>query len=370
MSERNLSPRRLHLLLPFPVLGAAEDYGLTIAQGMAQRGWDVTVAHSHRVDPAIDAGVVRKAPIDTNSPLAIKRWLAAEKPELLHVNQVFLPALGITRFKQIHPTVVTSHTPALRIGLSRRGRVLQFYSQRGVDRWIVLSERNRKLMAGSHRIAPGAISAIYPGLPEERFHTLPDRHKARASLSIGPTETVVGTVGRLSEQKRHDVLIEAMARASRQVADLRLVIVGDGELSGVTRKLAEQQIPGRVVFTGHRTDVTQLLPGFDVFAMSSDFEGLPFALLEAMATGRAIVTTDVQGAGEAVRDSLDGFVVPRRDPDALAAGIVTIARDKELGDRLGRSAYERFLAEFTADRMVNRTEALYLDLLAARKSQR
>jgi glycosyltransferase involved in cell wall biosynthesis len=369
MSDRNLSPHRLHLLLPFPALGAAEDYGLTIAAGVAQRGWEVTVAHSHQVDPAIDPAV-RRSPIDTDSLLDITRWLIAEKPDLLHVNQIFLPALGVARLKRVHPTVVTAHTPALATRFSLRGRALQSFARRGVDRWIVLSERNRQLMAGSRRIAPAAISAIHPGLPEDRFRGLPSAHEARARIGVGPSETVVGTIGRLSEQKRHDVLIEAVARASHEVADLKLVIVGDGELSSVTRRLVEQRIIGRAVLTGHRTDAIQLLPAFDIFAMSSDFEGLPFALLEAMATRRAIVTTDVQGAGEAVRDRLEGLVVPRRDPDALAAAIVTIARDKDLADRLGRAARERFLEGFTADLMVDQIEALYLELLAAWKSQR
>jgi glycosyltransferase involved in cell wall biosynthesis len=370
MSDRNLAPRRLHLLLPFSVLGAAEDYGLTIAEGMARRGWEVTVAHSHLVDPVIDPVVVRKSPIDTDSLLAVTRWLTAERLGLLHVNQVFLPALGVARLNRIHPTIVTAHTPALPTRLSLRGRALQTFARRGVDRWIVLSERNRQLMAGSHSIAPAAISAIYPGLPEDRFRGLPSGHEARAGIGIGPASTVVGTIGRLSEQKRHDVLTEAVARASQQVADLKLVIVGDGELSSATRSLAEQRIPGQVIFTGNRSDAIDLLPAFDIFAMSSDFEGLPFALLEAMATGRAIVTTDVQGAGEAVRSLQEGLVVPRRDPDALAAAIVTLARDKDLANRLGRAARERFLAEFTADRMVDRTEALYLELLAARKDRR
>jgi hypothetical protein len=110
MSDQDLPRGRLHLLLPFSILGAAEDYGLTIAEGMARRGWEVTFAHSHHVDPLIDPGVLRKSPIDTDSPLAITRWLVAEKPGLLRVNQVFLPALGVARFKRIHPPVVTAHT--------------------------------------------------------------------------------------------------------------------------------------------------------------------------------------------------------------------------------------------------------------------
>ena len=359
--------RRLHIVLPFAVLGAAEDYGLTIAEGMAQRGWEVTLAHSRLVDPEIQPPVIA-APIDINSYRAISRWLIAERPSLLHVNQVFLPLLSVSRLVRIHPTIVTAHTPALPTRTSRRGQVLRLFAGRGVDHWIVLSERNRQVMANTN-ISPAAISAVYPGLPAERFDSLPDAAEVRTSLGLGGTSTVVGTVGRLAEQKRHDILIDAVAHASRHVPDLKLVIVGDGELSVETRRRAEQRFPGGVIFTGHREDVIRLVSAFDVFAMSSDFEGLPFALMEAMALGRAIVTTDVQGAGEAIRDGREGLVVPRRDADQLAAAIVALARNKALAEALGRAARERYLAEFTADRMIERTEAVYRKLLAARGRQ-
>jgi glycosyltransferase involved in cell wall biosynthesis len=296
--------------------------------------------------------------------------MAREKPALLHVNQVSLPALAVARLERIHPTTVTAHTPALKTRLSFRGQALQAIARGGVDRWIVLSARNRALMAASRSIDPSSISVVLPGLPEDRFLRLPDRSTASATAEVGAASTVVGTVGRLSRQKRHDVLIEAVALASRHVPDLMLVIVGEGELETATRRLAEERIPGQVTFTGYRSDAIEVLPAFDIFAMSSDFEGLPFALLEAMAAGRAIVTTDVQGAGEAVRDRREGLVVPRRDPDALASAIVSLARDRELAARLGAAAHERFYKEFTADQMIDRTEALYLELLADRRGNR
>jgi glycosyltransferase involved in cell wall biosynthesis len=328
------------------------------------------LGHNPQMRPAIDMDLVHTSPVDTDSYAALIRWIARERPRLLHVNQVFLPALAVARLGRIHPVVVTAHTPALESRLSRRGRVLQTIARSGVDRWVVLSERNRELLAASRGLAPRAISVVFPGLPEERFSELPNAPAARQGISLEPKVTSIGTVGRLSPQKRHDVLIEAVAVASRQVPDLKLVIVGDGEVEAATRRLTEQRIPGQVMFTGYRSDAIELLPAFDIFAMSSDFEGLPFALLEAMATGRPIVTTDVQGAGEAVRDGQEGLVVPRRDPDAFARAIVILSRDRELASRLGAAARERFLAEFTADKMIDRTEALYLELLADRRGNR
>jgi glycosyltransferase involved in cell wall biosynthesis len=204
-------------------------------------------------------------------------------------------------------------------------------------------------------------------LPSHHFSDLPPSSEARETLGLSASGPLVGTVGRLSLQKRHDVLIDAMASASQKVPNVELAILGDGELRDETAARAQIALGERARLLGHRSDVPSVLPALDVFAMSSDFEGLPFALLEAMAVGLPIVTTDVQGAGEAIRHEREGLLVPRRDPEALAAAIVRLLRDRSLAQRLGKAAKARFETEYTADRMVRATEAVYLDVLRGRR---
>jgi glycosyltransferase involved in cell wall biosynthesis len=237
-----------------------------------------------------------------------------------------------------------------------------------VDRWIVLSERNKNLLSGSLSVTPESIAVIPPGLAPDQFADLGSRAAALAKLGIPIDAFVVGTIGRLAQQKRHDVLIRAVASIANP--RLHLVVVGSGELEEETRLLAQDALGDRATMAGHRTDAISLLAGFDVFALSSDYEGLPFALLEAMAASRAIVTTDVQGSGEAVRDGREGLLVPRRDSGAMAAAIVRLSENRELADRLAKAARERFQAHFTADRMVERTEALYFELLEGTRRRR
>jgi glycosyltransferase involved in cell wall biosynthesis len=212
-------------------------------------------------------------------------------------------------------------------------------------------------------VAAERVRVVLPGLPKTRFDHHSTGEQARRALGIREGAIVVGTIGRLSRQKRHDVLVHAFSRVKAIIPDAFLAIIGGGELEMETKDLLDGLPTGSCVITGHRADAPDLLPAFDVFAMSSDFEGLPFALLEAMATGRAIVTTDVQGAGEAVRHEREGLLVPRRDPEALATAIVRLARDRALAKKLGEAARQRFLHDFTADQMVERTEALYLEIL-------
>jgi glycosyltransferase involved in cell wall biosynthesis len=366
--------RSVVLLLPFGVLGAAEDYMLMLADGLATRGWRVSVAHPQSV-PIDESRANRDwEPIGIPDeamvrPRVLKKHLLTFRPDIIHVNQVVLPSVAAGALTRDSILVVTAHNPALPHHYNLKGRLLASMVKGRPDAWIVLSDRNRVLLASEH-VHPRSIHVVPPGLPPARFDAPLAPNAARRALGVPAEAFIVGTVGRLARVKRHDVLIRALSALADTIPELHLAILGDGELREETEQLASELMPGRVTFAGHRADVPRLLRAFDIFALSSDFEGLPFALLEAMAVGRAIVTADVQGAGEAVRDGREGLVVPRRDPDALAAAIVILARDKDLADRLGRAARERFLARFTGDLMVDRTEALYVRLLAAKRDRR
>ena len=359
------------LVLPYGVLGAAEDYIMILADGLSDRGWDVSVLgpkstaiDSVREDPHWEATVVNDEVLV--SPVALRRQLQLLQPDVVHVNQVALPAMAAAALLRRTPLIVTAHNPALANHYNLKGRVLGRVVRRRPRAWIVLSDRNRLLLE-RERVRPTSIHVVPPGLPPRRFETPLRRSGARASLGV-PTEAfVVGTVGRLSRQKRHDLLIQALSRLTDQMPTMHLVILGDGELREETKKLAADLLPGRVTLTGHRVDVPQILGALDMFALSSDFEGLPFALLEAMATGLPIVTTDVQGAGEAIRHEREGLLVPPGEPDTLAAAIFRLASDRHLALALGDAAKKRFLRDYTADRMVARTEMLYKTLLDPRK---
>jgi glycosyltransferase involved in cell wall biosynthesis len=288
--------------------------------------------------------------------------LANLRPDIVHVNQVSLPAMAAAALIPRSALVITAHNPALRHEYNAKGRLLAAAVKNRPVAWIVLSDRNRRLLADDG-VRRRSIHVIPPGLPPQRFLAPLDARTARVALSVPNDSFLVGTVGRLARQKRHDVLLRACAMLKARIPRLHLVIVGEGELLQETQRLADELLPGSHTFAGQRPNVPQLLPALDVFAMSSDFEGLPFALLEAMATGLPIVTTDVQGTGEAITDEVEGLLVPAQDPDALAQAIERLATDAALAQRLGLAAKTRFGEEFTTDLMVQRTEELYERIL-------
>jgi len=196
----------------------------------------------------------------------------------------------------------------------------------------------------------------------------PEIESTAGSDLVEPDMKTIVTVGRQSPEKGLDDLLRAFALLDpAKVGEVRLVLVGDGPLRGELEALArELSIASRVRFAGLRTDVRQILPRFELAAFSSHFEGLPIAVLEAMAAGRAIVATDAEGIADCVAHGREALLAPRRDPAALARALEEVLGDADLRRRLGEAARERFEREFRAERMLRAYEDLYLEVVASR----
>ncbi|MGH9209395.1 MAG: glycosyltransferase [Acidimicrobiales bacterium] len=156
------------------------------------------------------------------------------------------------------------------------------------------------------------------------------RECARGLLGLPDDVPVIGNVGNFTSKKDHACLVDAFAGVVTERSDARLVLVGTGPLEDVLRqRVTRHGLEDAVVFAGSRDDVFELLPGFDVFVLSSRFEGLPIALLEAMASGVAPVATRVGGIPEVITDGVDGWLVEPGDPGALATRLTKLLADDE-----------------------------------------
>ena len=170
----------------------------------------------------------------------------------------------------------------------------------------------------------------------------------------------------MSHEKGVDVLLTAFRDVVECVPSATLLIVGDGPERNALGDLSERLgIAPRVHFAGARSDVPVLDRMLDVFVLPSREEACPLALLEAMAAGRAVVATCVDGSPELVEDGVDGVLVPVENADALAAAITALNDDPARRDALGRNARAKIGRQFTRERMVRETHALYLHALAA-----
>jgi glycosyltransferase involved in cell wall biosynthesis len=167
---------------------------------------------------------------------------------------------------------------------------------------------------------------------------------------------VIGNVARLVEQKDQRTLIDAAPVILERFPDARFVVVGDGPL----RAELEQRAAGLPFeFLGNRTDVPELLAGFDVFAFPSLFEGLCLAVIEAQAAGVPVVATPVGGIRETVVDGDTGLLVATRDPRALGAAVCRVLDDSALAARLREEARRRVRERYSVPRMVAETVAFY-----------
>jgi glycosyltransferase involved in cell wall biosynthesis len=225
--------------------------------------------------------------------------------------------------------------------------------RKGLSVGIGRDERYRLLRSG---IDPSLYAR--PETPRERV---------RAGLGFGREHVVVGTLACLKPQKAPLDLVEAAAIAHARNPALRFIVAGDGELRpAVEARIRERGLVGIVLLLGWRRDVSDLLHAMDLFLLTSRFEGLPRAVLQAMAAGVAVVATAVDGTPEVVRDGETGALVPPGDPRAAAEKLLALAADPETRAGYARRAMESLTASFDVRVMVPRLEELYLDVLASK----
>ncbi|HEX2186003.1 MAG TPA: glycosyltransferase family 4 protein, partial [Chloroflexota bacterium] len=211
------------------------------------------------------------------------------------------------------------------------------------------------------RVVPGdRVHVVWNGIDVARFspHRRPELRRSLLGLDLQTPLAVC--VGRLTPQKGHAVLLEAIALARRAVPRLTLALAGDGPLREELLAQATRLGLGQAVrFLGKWHDVPRLLSCADVLVQPSTFEGLPLAVLEGMAAALPAVVADVVGSNETVVPGESGLIVPPNDPRELAQAIQRILEDPALARRLGTAARLRAEQEFTAPLMAKRTQAVY-----------
>jgi glycosyltransferase involved in cell wall biosynthesis len=209
------------------------------------------------------------------------------------------------------------------------------------------------------------VSLVWNGAPLDDFAPVGRERalKVRRELGLPAEATVVGTIGRLNAQKGHRFLLDAAAPLCRRHSDLRVLIVGDGDLMEALQAQRDRLgLTDRVILAGHRTDVPDLLAALDVFCISSLYEGTPLALFEAMAAGRPVVSTAVDGCREILEEGISALLVPPADAGALETALERIISDPSLREKLSRRAHEAS-RRYDVRSCVRQMEAIYESLL-------
>ena len=208
---------------------------------------------------------------------------------------------------------------------------------------------------------------IRSGIELERFgHPKVSPAEMRHALGIPLDVSVVGSVTRLSPQKAPLDFVQMAAEVAQTYPDVHFVMVGDGPLrEDVETQIALHGLTAQFHLTGLRRDVPELLAIFDIFVLSSLWEGLPRVLPQAMATGLPIVATEIDGTAEAVEHGVNGLLVPPGQPAEMAQALCQLLVEPERAKHMGKVGLTR-VAEFGARRMVEQIDQLYRQLMADR----
>ncbi len=299
------------------------------------------------------------------------RLVRRERIDLIHAHEFYMNAVCavVSRLTGV-PLVATVHGRNYYPERLRR-RVIYRMVVAQAAAVVSVSEDLRRFFCRATRTSPSRVRVIYNGVDPDAWGGGGAPEVLR-SLGIPGGAAVVGTVGSLYPVKGHAYLIRAARLVLERRPDVHFVLVGGGPLEGDLRAQAEAQGVGQQVhLVGHRSDVRQILGSMDVFVLPSLSEGLPLALLEAMAAGKPPVVTEVGGIPEVVSDGETGFAVPPANPEALADRVIRLLESPSVAARMGACARRSIRERFSLQAMVAAYRDVYRTaLVVPSKGQR
>lgn len=244
-------------------------------------------------------------------------------------------------------------------------KIADRFSSRYVTQFIAVSKAIKEQLVRKRNIHSGRITVVYNGVELDQYNqNVNASEKTRHSLGITDDYPIIGTIGRLVYQKGYSHFLQAAKQVYEKKKYVRFVIVGHGPEEDNLKNMAKSLGISHVCsFAGLRRDIPELLSAFDVFVLSSVLEGLPRIVIEAMAMGRPIVATDIDGVSEELEDGKTGLLVPPKDAGALAKSIIDLLVDKAKSFQMGINARKTAEEKFGVDIMLKKVEKVYEGLL-------
>lgn len=368
------------------IVGGAQENTLLSCEGLRQREHEVTLISGPTTGP--EGSLVDRARgggyryievpeliravnpwIDARAQRELRRIFAQLRPDVVHTHSSKAGILG--RFAaydaRVRGIVHTIHGMSFNRTqgwpIRTLYRWLEWAAARRCDAIVTVADAmiDQSVAAG---IAPRRkFVTIYSGMSIEPFTpTRYDRAATRRSWGVADDAIVVGTIARLFRRKGYEPLLDVMDRAARRDERLRFVWVGDGaQRAEYESELVRRGLRDRTTLTGlvPPEAIPRLIAGFDLLAHTSEWEGLPRAVVQALLMRVPAVAFDIDGTPEVVRDGQTGRLIPLGDTTAFADALCTLAADAETRRLMGAAGRELCLNRFDADRMVDQLEALY-----------
>ena len=383
----------LHIITRLDRGGSAEAV-MRLVEGLKRDGYPVELVAGRTVEPqenleafSLRTGVpvisieeLRRAVRPADDLIALvklMRLIGRERPEIVHTHSSKAGLLGrLAAWLKGCPVVI--HYPHGHVFYGYFGRLRTWavilterLAARITHRIFTLTELGKREHIGFGIAGPEKFVTVPCGIDLAKFSS-PRRNptEVRAEFGFSPTDVVAGWVGRLVPIKGCETFLYALELARKRRSGLRGIIVGDGPLRERLEEIAEGLgLSGNVVFAGAREDIPEVMHALDLFVLTSLNEGLGRVLLEAMACGVPVVASRVGGVAEIVLQRETGLLVPSKDPEGIAGAILEILNDGKKAKLFSQKGKERAKL-FDVERMIEKTEEVYGELLAAREEGR
>ncbi len=365
--------RVLHVI-PWLGMGGAERLVVNLSEALSENGIEVSVCSLYPGSGSVLEKMVEETGIpiyylnkhkgfDPRMIFELHSLFARLKPDVVHTH------LSVLRYSLL---------PAFLCGIPLRVHTVHNVAERETDS---PGKIIRHLAFRLGKVIPVGVSGkvsetvkelyginaevIYNGIPVKRFRKIDNRHlRWKIYENVKDSDVVFIHIARFGAQKNHRLLISAFRRALRRKRNLKLLLVGDGELRNEMENIVKaENLERDVFFLGLRKDVPELLSVSDVFVLSSDWEGLPMTVLEAMAAGKPVISTSVGGVPELVKNNSTGILVPPGNETLLCEAMIRLADAPDLREKMGKNGQNLVSDFFDIDLSAKKYKELYLRML-------
>jgi len=354
------------LITELNTLGGAEIYVRQMAPRLQQTGQSIRVITfmsggilpselSHAGIPVIELGLHNK--VDWKALGRLRQVWKTEKPDLVHTHLYHAGIVGRIAARVMGIRMVVVHQHGAERARSSFRTIIDRITSPLVSQYVATCKAVADTIQKREGISGSKVTVIYNGIECFSPAGLVPRKRA-------PSPLMLISIGRLSPEKGHNTLLNALAHLNTHDVPVQLNLVGQGDSqASLAERAARPDLTGLVRMLGSRRDVPELLANADIFVLPSDWEGVSMALLEAMAAGLPVVATTVGGTPEVVMDGVTGFLVPPRDPPALANALSILLQDPDLRQRMGEAGRQRAFDLFNIVHTVQQTLSLYERLI-------
>jgi sugar transferase (PEP-CTERM/EpsH1 system associated) len=288
------------------------------------------------------------------------KFLKSEKPDIVHTHNFYSGIYSIISAKLAKiPVILHGVHGELQIDNTSKiltTKVLSLF----VDKFLTVSETLKDKISRVTGIYKDKIQAILNGINLDKFNKGVNIDLKKEEFGINDDIKIIGSVGRLVSVKNYALLIKAFALLLNSYPNTELLLVGDGPLRNELEELSKRlKISEKVIFTGSRNDVAELLNIMDIFVLTSKSEGMSNTILEAMASKLPVVASDVGNNSELIKTGKNGILVTELDERKFSEAISTILSDSVKAKIMGEYGYEQIRNNFSLEKMVNKYEDIY-----------